>query len=232
VRIASNDPNNSITNLKVLATNIFTTRTEDISLNMGDIRRNGRSIEFGYINVHKGQKYEVSNITSSSEFISAREGLPADSTEKPDKIGVEITIGPGLDTDLLSESVTVRFKDSIRSNVKFHLYGIVRDDIEITPLRLTYVLADTIPDPRILSRTLKVVNYYDDLPLEIVDAQAVGEYLALSIETIEEGQKFEITATATDKAMAVDSDFAGDIVINTNNPDMRRLKVPFKITRK
>jgi hypothetical protein len=231
VRIVSNDPNNSTTYLRVEATIKFEVGIEQASLNLHNIRKNGRTVKSAFVEVYQGVKYEVSEITTTSELISVRQVTPDDSIKKARQIEFEISVGPGLETGLLSESVSISFKNDARAKAQYFLYGIVVDDIEVTPLRLTYVINSSTIDPKNQTRKLTVVNYQEELPLELIDVSSVGDYLALEVKTVEEGQKFEISAVATEKVLVVDSVLNNDITITTNNPEMRMIKVPYRVKR-
>jgi hypothetical protein len=208
------------------------TPQEDFSFNLDNVRGNSQTIKDVYIKVKRSLNIEVADIQSSSEFITAREVKPADSTAKIDSIQIEITLGPGLVGGLLSESVVISFKDDRRPKANFFLYGIIVDDIEVSPLRVTYVVSGSTLDIPNMTRKLTVTNYIEDRPLEIVDLTTPGNYLDMTIKTLIEGQKYEISAVANEKVLAVDSTLENKIHISTNNPEKRIIKIPFTVIRK
>lgn len=232
VRVTSNDPRNKLKTLRVTATVKVDTGDEEFSLNLGNVRRNAQFVKDVYIPVDKMVRYEVTQVESSSPLITAREIVPEDSTAKPDSLHFQIVIDPGLDIGLMSEKVVIHFKDDIRARANYFLYGIVVDDIEVAPLRLSYVVSGTEIDIPNSTRKLILTNYYKELPLEIIDIQTPGGNLDFTVKEVKKGEEYQIMAAANDKMLAVDSTLDSRIVITTNNPDMRQIKIPFQVVRR
>jgi hypothetical protein len=174
----------------------------------------------------------VEKIVSSSEFIAAREVKPDDSTAQEDSVHFEIIIGPGIKSGLLSEQVVISFKDDVRAPAKIFVYGIVVDDIEVSPLKLTYVVTGDSLQREHMSRKLTVTNYDEDHPLEIIDVTTPGDFLDMTVKTLEDGRQMEITAVATEKVLGIRDELDNKIHIITNNPDMRIVKVPYTVVRR
>ena len=137
MKVVSNDPKNPKTTLHVEAQVKFDAGYEDFSLDLGNVLRNRQTIHDVAIDINRSKSIKVSEITSSSEFISARVVEPADTTKPPDSIHIAIAVGPCLESGLLSEKVVVNFKDSLRARVDYYLYGIIVAAIEVPPLSLT-----------------------------------------------------------------------------------------------
>jgi len=232
VRVYSNDPNRPLAYLRVEADISFEGGEKNFSFNMTNVRSREKIVREIAINVNPHHNTEVEKIETSSEYISVKRITPEDTTVKHDSLRFEITLGPGLEPGLMSQRAIIHFKNSALPRAQIYFYGIVVEDIEFAPLRLTYIVSDTVLDTANQSRKVMVTNYRDDLPLEIVDINTPGDNLDFDIKTLEEGRKFEITATANEKILAVDSLAENRIVIYTNNPEMRQLKVPYRVVRR
>ncbi len=232
VRVESNDPLRRTTTLSVTATIKIDVGVEDITINMGNVLSQSRTVKDVYVELEDQKNVVVSDITSSSDFISAEEIRPADTTAPRDSLHFQITIEPGLKPGLLSDDVVVGFKDDVRPRLKLYMYGIIVDEIEVTPLRLNYIVSGEVLDTANQTRKLTVINYVDSLPLEIIDVNTPGKQLDFNVSPVDPGKKYEIMATANDKIMAVDSTLDSRIVITTNNPNMRLIKIPFTVVRK
>jgi len=224
VRVESNDPDSPITNLTVEALVNIDSGEEDFSLDMGNVRANAETKKMAYIDIGKAKKFEVTKVESSSPFITASEILTGDPTMGRDSIDIELTVAPGIPTGLLSEKVVIHFKDDLRPRANFFLYGIVVEDIEVSPLVLQFNVGN--PD---LSKTLTITNYIEDFPLEITGVDAPGNLMKTSVKALEAGRKFEITVTPTEELLSLASDQEGSIKIKTNNPQNEVVEVPFRV---
>lgn len=229
MRVESNDPDSPVTHLTVEALVNITAGQEDFSLDMGNVRRNGRTTKTAHIDIGKAKKYEVTKVESSTPFITARELPGSDPTKGRDSIHIEVTAAPGMETGLLSEKVIIHFKDDLRPRANFFLYGIVVDDIEVSPLVLQFTVDNPGSENPDMTGTLKITNYIEDFPLEIDGVEGPEDLMQTSVKTLEAGRTFEITATATEKMLSLTSDQQGNIKIKTNNPEFEILEVPFRI---
>ncbi len=199
---------------------------------MDNVRRNAQVIKDVYIPIDKMTTYDVSEIVSSSKFITVKQVFPDDSAAVRDSLHFQILIGPGLDVGLMSETVVIHFEDNKKARANYFLYGIVVDDIEVAPLRLSYVVSGTAIDIPNSTRKLTLTNYLKEMSLEIIDVLTPGKNLDFTITETKKGEEYQIMAVANDKMLAVDSTLESKIIITTNNPEMRQIKVPFRVVRR
>lgn len=229
ITVRSDDPASPITYLYVKAFVVAPdVGFENFSLNVGSLRTHGQVVKEAYVTTGKHKALRIEDITTSSEFITARHVEPPD-TARDGRFKIEVTIGPGLPPGLLSETVTVSFVNDLRPRAQLYVYGLIVEDVEVTPLTLTYVIPDSAGDSRNLSRTLTVTNHNEQLPLEILDVRTQDDCLDFYITPVKPGQSFIVTATAGDALQSVDSTTRNTIVITTNNPDYGVLEVPFSV---
>lgn len=196
---------------------------------MGNVRAKAETKKMAYIDIGKAKKFEVTQIESSSPFITAEEIPTGDPTKGRDSVRIEITVAPGMPTGLLSAKLVVHFKDDLRPRANFFLYGIVVDDIEVSPLVVQFTVGNPGGDNADLAKTLSITNYVEDSPLEITGVEVPENLIETSIETITDGKQFAITVSPTEKMLALTSDFEGKIKIKTNNPEYEILEVPFRV---
>ena len=199
---------------------------------MGNVRKNAETKKKTFIDIGKAKKYEVTRVESSSPFVTAREIVSETTSKGPDSVGIEITIAPGIPAGLLSEKIVVHFKEDLRPRAKFFLYGIVVDDIEISPLVLQFTVGHTDTGQSIPGKLLTITNYMDDFPLEITGIDVPGGIMKTSVKILEPGRKFEITAEATENMFSPGVDSRGNIRIKTNNSQYEVLEVPFRVEKR
>jgi len=229
VTVVTNDPATPNRYLHVEAFVKADVGFEEYNIHVDNIRSNDQVVKEAHIALGDLDNIEIAEITTSSEFIKARQLPSSDTLQGQKRIKIEITIGPGLKAGLLSESVTVRFKDDIKPKAQLPLYGVVVDDVEVTPLTLTYVITDSINDPAKLLRRLVITNYREDQPLEIGEVRDPGNYLDLFVRPMDAGKKFEVTVKMKEPPPSVDSVLSGEILINTNSQKQPVVKVPYRI---
>ena len=143
-----------------------------------------------------------------------------------------VTVGPDVVDDLLNGHVTVYLSNYRRPHSRLYIYGLVVNDIEVTPQKLTFIVTDNAFSEQHLTRTMTVTNYHTDLPLEIVgvrDAQGFFEY---RIDPGRAENERIVTVSGTEAMLKVDKDMRSEIIISTNNPDQRLVKIPFEVKRK
>jgi len=165
-------------------------------------------------------------------LITAELGEDPDTLKSQQRLKIDIAIGPGFDPGLLSESITVYYSDG-RPSSQLYLYGIVVEDIQVTPLALVYVVPDSSADvaaPK--SRTLKVKSNMENLVLEIVDISDPAGLLDYTITEIEPNKTFEIEAVLKPTALADDAAIASNVVITTNHAEQKTIKIPLRVERK
>jgi hypothetical protein len=205
---------------------------EDTSLNFGNIRRRGQATKDAYVSLRGFRDVGIDSISTTSSYIQAEEVPCTDSIKCHNKLKVAVTVGPDIDDDLLNGHVTVYLSNYRRPNSRLYIYGLVVDDIEVTPQKLTFIVTDGEFADQHLRRTINVTNYHTDLPLEIVDVTDAQGFFECRIDPGRTKNERLVTVMGTDKMMTVDKDMRSEIIISTNNPDQRLVKIPFEVKRK
>ena len=203
---------------------------ETTSLSIGDVLSTKGTVQETSLDLGSDVPIEIADITTSSPFITARAIDGTDSTVKATQRKLEITIAPGMPAGLLSEKVTVRFKDDVRPASVLYLYGIIANDVDVTPLALAYVVSDSLKKNP--SRSVRLVNKRQDPPLEVLGATDPGGLLTVTIVESQKGQKYEVVASVGNVELAPGAVLSGNVVITTNHPAQREIKIPYRIERK
>jgi len=205
---------------------------ETSSLSIGDVLASKGLVQVTTLDLGKDTTVQIGEITTSSPLVKARliEGI--DTTISSAQRKLEITIAPGLTAGLLSEKVTVRFKDDVRPASILYLYGIVVNDIEVMPLALAFVVSDSVPRQGNPSRSIRVTNKRQDPPVEVLGANDPGGLFTLTVVEKQRGQQYDVIATLGKVELAPGAVLSGNVVITTNHPGQSEIKIPYRIERK
>lgn len=165
-------------------------------------------------------------------MLTAERGEDPDTLKSNQRIKIDLAIGPGFEPGLLSESITVYYSDD-RPSSQLYLYGIVVEDIQVTPLALVYIMPDSPEDEtRSESRTLKVTSNLESPALEIVDVSDPAGLLDYTVTEIEPNKSFEIEAVLKPTDLADDAAIASNVIITTNHAEQQTIKIPVRVERK
>jgi len=148
-----------------------------------------------------------------------------------EKFKIEIAVSPGLPIGRIRETITVRSNLEQRPETKLGLYGNVIGDVEVKPASLSFAVRDS-EDPQLRqTKKLIITNHQKDNPLEILNVYDPDNYLELEVRTKEKGSKFELQVILKGKELLKGNKFGGTIIITTNNPDEKKIVVPYKLYR-
>ena len=232
VTVTSNDPERPLARLHVEAYVKADVGFEKNTLSVGDILADQKTIKDTYIDIHGFTGVQIDTIITSAPYIRAWRVENPDSAKNDQRMKLEVSIGPGLKPGLVSETVTVKYKNPERPESKLYIYGIAVNDVEVTPLALTYIVLDTAVGKKPQSRYLTVTSHKPDTDLKILKVSDPKSLLDYTVTEIEPGQKFKVTATLNEAQLASGAMIASNVVIETNQPSQAEIKIPFRIERK
>lgn len=229
--MTSNDPVNPTTEIHVKAFVEVVFGFESSSLRIGDIHKEESVTKTAFIQVKDKEVTKITDIITSSPFITAREVNYTDTIGANEKFKIEIAVSPGLPIGRIRETITVRSNLEQRPETKLGLYGNVIGDVEVKPASLSFAVRDS-EDPQLRqTKKLIITNHQKDNPLEILNVYDPDNYLELEVRTKEKGSKFELQVILKGKELLKGNKFGGTIIITTNNPDEKKIVVPYKLYR-
>lgn len=229
VHVKSNDPERPSTYIHVEAFVKPDISFETATLSLDNVLASQKTFRETYINLAGFTGVTIDSIVSTSPLVSAELGEAPDTMENDQRVKLDVAIGPGLEPGLLSESITVFFGGG-RPSIQLYLYGIIVEDIQVTPLALVYVIPESTADgswPK--SRTLKVTSNLENLDLELLKVSDPAGLLDYRVTEIEPNKTFQITATLKPIELAHEASVASQVNITTNHDVQKTIKIPVRV---
>jgi len=206
---------------------------ESYSLNFGKLRTSDTATKSIFIQILDPEKTRITDITTSSPLVSAKRVEASDSADNRTRIEVEVTLLPGLPSGRVNETVIAHSSLESKSKATLRLIASIVGDVEVIPDVLRFVVSDSSgKSNQIITQLLKITNNSEDKLLRILGARDPDDRLQLSVETLEDGQKFELTATLKPEALATSGNQTGTIVITTNNQEQKEITVRYNVVRR
>jgi hypothetical protein len=186
-----------------------------------------------FIQILDPGRTEIRDITTSSPYIEAKR---LDNTSQPGhegEIEIQVTITPGLPPGRINETIVAQSNLTSKPEAKLRLSGIIVGDVEVTPDVLRFVYDESEGAQKQLpQQKLQIINRSTDISLRILKAQDLEDKLDLNLTTIEEGQRYELTATLRREALTTQGVISGALLITTNNPEQQEITVRYGVLRR
>jgi len=192
---------------------------EGTSLRFGKIGRDEVFTKNANLVMQDPGKAKIVDISTSNPLVKARqEGEPVKTGDQY-KVKIAVTVGPGLSVGKLQEKVIIRSSDPENPEATLNLYGMITDNIEVTPDSLNFLLDDSRKFTNKKSQTITIVNYIKSSPINILGVVDSGDNLTVDVKTIEPGQRFLVMATLKDDAFGDKLQIGGSIKIQTDSKE-------------
>jgi len=219
IKVDSNDPSSPSTTLRIAAFVEIGFDFEGTSLRFGKMGRDEVLVKNANLVVQDPGKTKIVDISTSNPLVKARqEGEPVKTGDQY-KVNISVTVGPGLPIGKLQEKVIIRSSDSENPEATLDLYGVIIDNIEVTPDSLNFLVDDSRKFTNQKSQTITIVNYIKSSPINILEAVDSGDNLTIDVKTIEPGQRFLVMATIKDDAFGDKLQLGGSIRIKTDSKE-------------
>lgn len=231
IKITTDDPTNPITTVYVQAFIEVDLGFEPASARMGKVNSRDMVTESVYIVAKEIETLKITDIKTSTAFISAKE-VPDDApTGERQRLRLEITVKPGMPLGGFSETVTVSTNRKNQSVITLPVYGAIVNDVEASPASLRFLLAGESISSRTRTKRLYVINHQQDRPLSIVDVKDADNRLEFDVRVREKGQKYELTVTLKEDVYSKGESVQGTIVITTDCPRQKTVAVEYTAER-
>jgi len=197
-------------------------------LSFGSVSQNDSLTKSAFIQVKDPKKTKITDITTSSPFVNARQVKPPVLEGNKTKIEIEVTLLPGLPPGRLSETVTAHSNLKSKQVATLRLSGSIIGEVEVTPENLRFIIRDSVnPGDESATQRLVILNRAEGTPLHILEVKDQNDRLQLVLRTVEEGQKYELTAALKQEVLSTGSNLSGSIVIATDNPKQKEITVKY-----
>ena len=202
------------------------------SLNFGRVLRNETVTKSAFIQILDPDRTEITDITTSSPYIEAKR-MKKPSVGHEGEVEIQVTISPGLPGGRINETITAQSNMSSKPDASLRVAGMVIGDVEVTPDALSFVYSESDgAEDQLPSHKLQIINSSTGTTLKILEVRDPQGRLELKLETIENGQRYEVTATLKKEALGARGGATGSILITTDNPEQREITVRYSIIRR
>ncbi len=229
VTITSNDPENPKTKVKVKALIEVEFDFALRGLNFGEVKLDEPFSKNVFVTVKDAANTQITKLESTSEFITAKqlETIPGDNGAA--KIEIEITLLPGLVPGRITGTITAHSNLESKPKSNIRLSGSVIGDIKLIPETLRFDRFPIKGEKTSKFQKFQVVNLSEERELHILSVEDPDGRLDLVINTVEEGQKYEVEASLIEETLGDGNYYRGTIQITTDNPDQGTAVVSYNI---
>jgi hypothetical protein len=172
---------------------------------------------------------DIADITSSSSLITAKQLPPSTEDMTTGRIPIEVTVLPGMPLGNFNESITITSKQQDVPPAVLQLSGSIVGELEVIPGSLRFLVDLARGLKYVRGQTVTVVNRTPDQKLKLVEVRDLNDSLDLVTRTLQEDQMFEINATIKQKVLDKGENVSGDILIQTNNAQLKEVKIPYRV---
>ena len=202
-------------------------------MNFGRVKTNDTVTKSTFIQIMDPEKTKITDITTSSPFVLAKQVEASDSADNHTKIEVEITLLPGLPPGRINETVTAHSSLESKPEATLRLNVTIVGDVEVIPEMIRFVVKESQSAPnQNISQRLIITNNSEKKLLQILGVRDPDDRLQLNVKTVEEGREFELTATVKPDTLFTLGSQTGTIVITTNNQEQKEITVRYSVLRR
>jgi hypothetical protein len=202
------------------------------SLNFGRVSKDHTVTKSAFIEILDPDRTEITDIATSSPYIEAKR-MKKPSAGHEGQVEIRVTILPGSPPGRINETVTVRSNLASKPEAELRVAGMVIGDVEVTPDALSFLYGESKgAEDQLPSRKLQIINRSTGATLKVLEVRDPQDRLELKLETIEDGQRYELTATLKKEALGARDAAPGSILITTDNPEQKRITVGYRLIKR
>ncbi len=235
ITVTSNDPIKPTTQISITAFVEVEFDFASYQLDFGKVDKDDTVTKSAYLHIKDRQNVSITDITTSSPFISAKQLKPSDTADSSN-IEIDVTLSPGLPVGRFSEKVTAHSNLDSKPQATLQLAGTIVGDVEVTPEALSFVISESADgSAQSNQQRLSIHNKPTAKPLKVLSVSDSDERLVFDLKTINEGLQFEIVASLKPETMdstLVNKSLRGSILITTDNPDQPEITVSYNVIRR
>ena len=229
ITVTSNDPDNSTTKLYVTANIKVLFGFEASIIDFGKVQKDEKikkSVNF----VTQGLRgIEVTELKSSSEFITAKVITSESTAKSEEKIAIEICLLPGFPKGRFGAQITAKLRNDSLPGATLSITGVIIGDVEVSPESIKFSARNDTKQP-FAPPFMKVliINHSETQKLSIEGIRDQHNRFEINLDTIQEGVKYEIAVTPKD-IKDLKGYLRGTVVVSTNIPTQKEISIPYTI---
>ncbi len=220
IRVYTNDPDNKVVQLSVIADVkvVLATRPSRINfgrLNKKDLKRTSRYVA---LSGKDAERCRITSVTSRNKHIQL-EASPNGFPGHKDK-HIKITLLPGIDVGRFRDVVTVHTDHEKVKQLRVYVYGWIIGNIKTNP---SYMSFGRFESGKEHTRELMLEASSADTTFHITGVRSTVQELSVAYETVEKGKRYRITATVPASYSKIL--LRGKIIIETDDKEQPSIDV-------
>ena len=173
---------------------------------------------------------QVTRLETSSPHIQATLSPAAPETDNPKETMVDVTILPTMPPGRINETVTAHSNLISAPKATLMVVGTKLGQIDVKPDKLHFMIKTTDSlATQVEPQKIVLTNRSSERPSRILSARDPHNSVSAELETIEEGQRYEVTVALRPTVMDETRNLSGNIFITTDNPAQPEIKVKYTI---
>lgn len=229
VSVISNDPQSPQVNLTIKAivkpyVDVVPTDFVRFAAVQGDTAT--QSVDL----ISQEKSFSPSVEASSQPYVTARVEPVAEKDRPPKSTGIQyklnVTLGPSAPVGILNAPVKIKTGIAQQPEIEIRVSGIVRDQISVTPLAITF--GNFTPGKDVIARNIIINNNKPAQPVRLTKAEVSVSGLTAEIVPVTEGMAYTVIIKPEEHLKK--GPFNGIVKIYTDDQQRPEIDVPFSGT--
>ena len=196
-------------------------------LRFNTLQKEGASEKLTVVSLDSQKNFKVLKAESSSSFLTSeiRKLSGADLVKGHPEQQYEITVTVGDDAPIgpLQDELIIHTNHEKAKQIRVKVYGVVRPVLQIEPAQLQFGPVQASAGP---GRHLIVVNRRPSAPIEITSAVIDDPAFDVSVATVAEGKRYQVTVMVKKDAEKGSHD--AKLTLSTTDKDFPSMTVPVR----
>jgi hypothetical protein len=197
---------------------------------LGVIEKGASSTKTTFLLIKDINKTKFTDLKSSSEYVKVKSFDAIKNDDGTYKIPIDVTVLPGIAPGKFRETITAYSDDSVHKQASLRIIGSRLGNVIVMPEQIRLFTYDSLDSKNITAQKFTMKNDLAGRSLEIMDINDQDKRLDISVDTLEEGSVYELTATLKEEFITTNKgSHSGFIVVQTNDPEQTEIKVRYQI---
>lgn len=167
--------------------------------------------------------------SSSSDLVSVTVTGKPESEQGATKLPLEVEISPDLPLGRFNETITASSGVDTLPVAQLRVGGLVVGMVEASPNSVRFLLMENAGGSMVPEfQRVQILNHDKENPLKVTDFEDPDGRLEFEIETITEGEQYNLTIRPK-PVKSLEKEVDGTIIISTDNPRLSELRVGYSI---
>lgn len=235
IELTTNDPERRTISLTFKARVAVPFGFADRAVDMGRVHHEYAEplIREAILLIRESSTAKPAALETSSPLVTARLTGNETVAQGQRRLGLEVSLLPGLPPGPVAETVTVRSAGEGLEPAVLEVNGLVTGDVAAAPEQLRLLVVETARrTARDSWARVYLTGHSPDRPLTILTTRDSNGILDLDLAELIPGQKYELTVTLGAEALDVNSQITGTVEITTNSPSQPVVSVGYSAARR